>query len=196
VACLTQCGLDYGSNLQPITAPHLGSQAGMRENINGTRYKRKKTARCADCGKALVGRRGLCDHCRKKLRDYVKNLHGQRGSEGLCPLCGGVKPATLKCCLACIFETDKCPMCKRSMKSSPGDHCDHRVGLQDVPSLLALLQSARTEVIPDYLRKCVSDLSGFENATNQGVSPYPIINREVTRPHRSSSPRKPRRRRQ
>ena len=168
----------------------------MRENINDTRYKRKKTGRCADCGNSLVGRRGLCDDCRKKLRDYVKNLRAQRGSEGLCPRCGGVKPATLKRCLACIFETDECRTCKRSLKSPPGDHCDHHVGLKDVPSLLALLQSARTEVIPDYLKKCVGDLRGFENARNQDLPPYPIMNGEVTRPHGSSSPRKPRRRRQ
>ena len=168
----------------------------MRENINDTRYKRKKTGRCADCRNSLVGRRGLCDDCRKKLRDYVKNPRAQRGSEGLCPRCGGVKPATLKRCLACIFETDECRTCKRSLKSPPGDHCDHHVGLKDVPSLLALLQSARTEVIPDYLKKCVGDLRGFENARNQDLPPYPIMNGEVTRPHGSSSPRKPRRRRQ
>lgn len=167
----------------------------MKENINDSGYKRRKTGRCADCGNALVGRRGLCDDCRKKLQDYVKNLHAQRGAEGLCPRCGGVKPATLKCCLACIFETDKCPTCKRSLKSPPSKCCSHPVGLQDVPSLLALLQSARTEVTPDYLNKCVNDLSGFENARNQDLSPYPIVNREVTRLYGSSSLPKPRRRR-
>jgi hypothetical protein len=167
----------------------------MKEAINDTRYKSKKMARCADCGNSLIGRRGLCDDCRKKLRDYVKNLCAQRGSEGgLCPCCGGVKPTALKRCLACIFKTDECRTCKRSLKSPPGDCWDRRDGLQDVPSLLALLQSARTE-IPEYLKKYVGDLSGFENVRNEDLPPRPRVIEKVTQPH-GRSLRKRRRRRQ